>query len=327
MFIRLFKTTQPLALVILGIISAIMWFISWGLHFRVHPPDGMPLYDLVFYLLRNFPGWVLALTGFLLTTSQAIQLNHVLNKHDILYKQSWLPALLYVVLGGMIPAFLGFHPLLFVNSIFLLAIDKMISLYKNPSPLSLAFDSAMLFSIAALFYLPAVVFFIFYGIGMLILRPINWRETVAGFIGLALPFLFAFLYYFLNDRMQVFYERIFLSGITTSLSLTQLSAGPFLYSAVFVVLLLVLSIVKLQGNYYKNVTKARLVQQMILMSIPFGLFTVIISKDSDLSRYMILLIPFSVYIGYYFLSANRKFIAELTFIALLVAWGLNNFLF
>lgn len=327
MFVRIFKTTQPLPLVLLALVSGAMWFISWVFHFRVHPADGMPLYDLFYYLLRNLPGWSLALTGFLLVTSQAIHFNYLLNKHDILYKQSWLPALLYVILGGLIPAFLGFHPVLFVNSVFILALERIISLYKNPSPLSLAFDSALLFSIAALFYLPCAVFFVFYGIAMLILRPFNWREAVAGMLGLIIPFLFALLYYFMNDQLDTFTDRLFHTGIATDFTLAHLSAGPFLYSAVFVILLLVMSVIRLQGNYYKNVTKARLVQQMMLMFIPFGLFTVVISRDTDMWRYMILLIPFSMYLGYYFLSAGKKILAELVFILLLVAWGLNYFWF
>jgi hypothetical protein len=327
MFIRIFRTTQPLPLLVLGLISAVLWTISWIFTFRVHPSDGMPLYDLTCYLLFQLPGWTLALTGFLLTTSQAIHLNHVLNKHDILYKSSWLPALLYVVLGGLFPAFLGFHPLLFVNTIFIFALDKLITLYKHSSPLPLAFDSALLFSIAALFYLPVVAFFIFYVIAILILRPLNWQDATAGITGLFLPFFFAFLYYFLTDRLMPFYERIFLSGITTSLTTEHLSTGPFLYSVLFVLILLVLSIMRLQGNYYKNVTKARLVQQMLMMFIPFGLLTVIISKNDDLSRYMILVIPFSVYLGYYFLSASKKILAELTFLALLIALGVNYYLF
>lgn len=327
MFIRLFKTTQPIPLVVLTILSAAMWFISWTFHFRVHPPDGMPLYDLVFYVLRTLPGWVLSFTGFLLVTSQAIHLNYLLNKHEILYRQSWLPALLYVTLGGLFPAFLGFHPVLFVNTIFILALERIITLYKNPSPLSLAFDCALLFSIAALFYLPAAVFFLFFGISMLLIRSFNWREAVSGTLGLLIPILFAFLYYFMTDRLQQFYERIFSAGIATDFTLTRLSAGPFLYSAVFVVLLLIMAVVRLQGNYYKNVTKARLVQQMMLLFIPFGLFTVIISRDTDLWRYMILLIPFSMYLGYFFLSTSRKLVAEIIFLLLLAALGANYFWF
>lgn len=327
MFVRIFKTTQPLPLILLGIISGFMWLISWMFHFRVQPPDGMPLYDLIYYLLRALPGWTMALTGFLLITSQAIHLNYILNKHEILFRQSWLPALLYVILGGLFPVFLGFHPILFVNSILILALDRIISLYKNPSPLSLAFDSALLFSLAALIYLPTSFFFIFYGIAILIIRPINWREAVAGMLGLAIPIVFAMLYYFLNNELDDFYERVFHSGIAQDFSLTNLSAGHFLYSAVYVLILLLMSIVKLQSNYYKNVTKARLVQQMLLLFIPFGILTVIISRDTDLWRYMMLLIPFSVYLGYYFLSANRKIITELLFLLLLAAWVANYFWF
>ena len=123
MLIRIFRSTQLLPLILLAILSGTMWMVSKSDSYRVVEANGMPLYDLVVAVLGNLPIWAGPLIGFVLTFSQAIHLNLVLNKHEVLYKNSWLPALLYVVLIGILPPLLWFHPLLFVNSI-LIFVDR-----------------------------------------------------------------------------------------------------------------------------------------------------------------------------------------------------------
>lgn len=324
MLIRIFKTTQLIPLFLLAFISALIWFFSWKIYgFSVRQADGMPLYDLSGYLFLHLPVPVLVMTGWILTTTQAIHLNLILNKHEILYKQSLVPSLIYVVLAGFIPSFLSFHPVLFVNSILIFAIDKLFSLYKSQSPLSPAFDASLLFAIAALFYLPAIVFFGLYIISVLILRPLSWREATVGLLGFCIPFFLAFTYYFLNDKLDLFYNRIFFSGFNKVISITHFTVGKYIYSAGFVVLILILSILRLQGNYYKNVTKSRLGQQVLLLMIPAGLIVVFVAVEESLYRYAILTIPLSVYLGYYFISGKRQLFAEIVFTLLLAALIIN----
>lgn len=303
-----------------------MWTISKSVSYRVVDPNGMPLYDLTIKLLHFLPAWFGLLLGFILVTSQAIHLNLILNKHEILYKQSWLPALMYVVLAGLLPPFLWIHPLLFVNSILIFVVDRIFSLYKSDRPLSLAFDAAFLLSMSALFYLPAVVLFLFYFLGIIILRPFSWREWVVGLMGLFLPFFLAFLYYFLNDELKSFYERIFISGIKRQIDLTHFFNVEYSLSIVLVGVLFVLSLLKLQTNYFKNVSKARLIQQLLVLLIPICLLSVLVSRDELLFRFNTLALPLSVYLSYYFLSGKKIWLMELMFLLLLGGWAYNYFI-
>jgi hypothetical protein len=325
MLIRAFKSTQFFPLILLVVFSAAMWMISISVSYKVVEPNGMPLYDLMVTLLANLPQWAGPIIGFLLLTTQAIHLNIVLNKHDVLYKDSWLPSLLYVVLAGLLPPFLWFHPLLFVNSILIFVLDRIFGLYKNNGPMSLAFDSAFLLSLSALFYLPAVVLFVFYFLGMLMLRPFSWREWIVGLMGLFLPFFFAFLYFFLKDELLLFYERVFVSGIKRQIDLTHFFAVEYTMSIVLVGILFMLSMLKLQVNYFKNVTKSRLIQQLLVLMIPVCLLSVLVSRDELLVRFNTLAIPLSVYLAYYFLSGKKNWLMEVMFLLLLLSWSYNYF--
>lgn len=326
MLISAFRSTRFFPLVLLVVIAAAMWIASLSAGYRVVESNGMPLYDVVLAFLQLLPAWAGPLIGFLLTTSQAIHLNLVLNKHEVLFRDSWLPALLYVVLSGLLPPFLWFHPLLLVNSILIFVLDRIFSLYKNGAPMSLTFDSAFLLSLAALFYLPAVALFIFYFIGIIMLRPFSWREWMVGLLGLLFPFFFAFLYYFLNDALQLFYERVFVSGIKRQIDLQHLFAIEYSASILLVGVLFLLSLLKLQVNYFKNVTKSRLIQQLLVLMIPVCFLSVLVSRDESLFRFSTLSVPLAVYLAYYFLSGKKRWLMEVIFLLLLLCWCYNYFM-
>ena len=325
MLIRSFRTTQIFPLVILVILSGSMWFVSKSGTYEIVAANGMPLYDLIVRALTFIPPLLSVFLAFLLFTSQAIHINHIINKHEVLYKQSWLPALMFIIITGLFPPFLWIHPILFVNSLLIFVFDKLFSLYKHPTPLALAFDGAFLLSLSALFYLPTIFLFLFYFLCILILRPFSWRLWAVSIMGLLLPFFFAFFYYFWNNELMSFYERVFVSGIKRQIDLAHIFNVKYILSVVIVGVLFILSLLKLQTNYFKNVTKSRLIQQLLVLLIPIGILSVLFSRDESLYRYSIIVLPVSIYLAYYFLSGKKRWVMELMFLLLCAGWIYNYF--
>lgn len=325
MLIRSFRTTQIFPLVILVVLSATMWFVSKSGTYEIVAANGMPLYDLIVKALTFIPPVLSVFLAFLLFTSQALHINHVINKHEVLYKQSWLPALMFIIIAGLFPPFLWIHPILFVNSLLIFVFDKLFSLYKHPTPLALAFDGAFLLSLSALFYLPTIFLFLFYILCIIILRPFSWRLWSVSFMGLLLPFFFAFFYYFWNNELMSFYEWVFVSGIKRQIDLTHIFNVKYILSVVIVGILFILSLLKLQTNYFKNVTKSRLIQQLLVLLIPIGILSVLFSRDESLYRYSIIVLPLSIYLAYYFLSGKKRWVMELMFLILCAGWIYNYF--
>lgn len=323
--LRLFKTHQIYPVIPLGIMAIVMWFLSWGSHFNILTTNGMPLYDLVYRLVSPGGPRAFAVLGFLLFLSQAIHLNFIVNKHEILYKNTWLPALSYLLIGSIFPQFLWFHPILFVNSLTIFAIDKIFSLYKNPSALALAFDSSFLLGLAILFYAPAVLLFVFFALCILLLRPFSWRDWFVGITGFTMPVFFAFLYYFINDRFDEYYNKLFTGSINSHIEFARIYPKEYSISVFFIAVLFVLAIFRLQSNYFKNVTKSRLIQQLLLLFILIGALMVVASPDAQLFRFSILSIPISVYIAYYFLSGKKQWVVESMFVLLIGVWVYNYF--
>lgn len=326
MIIRLLKTNQPAGIPVLVILAAAMWFVSWQQNFEIFPANGMPLYDLIIYLVSGWPKATVALLGLALLLGQAFHLNYILNKHEVLYKQTWLPALMYIMIAGIFPDFLSFHPLLLVNTIILFALDQLFLLYKSSSPLSPDFNSSFLFACASLIYFPVVVFFILHLLGIILLRPFNWREWMVGIIGFVLPFFFAFLWYFMNNMLIGFYDRVFISGINKQPGFSDLFPYQYAFSVIILLVMLVLSLLRLQGNYYKNVTRARIIQQVMMLFTVIAVLSVLVSRNNSLYRYYLLAIPFAVFLAYYFLSGRKGWWMEILFLVLIVCWVYNYFL-
>jgi len=333
MLIRLFRSTQIFPVAVLILVSIAISLISWSLHYSVVAPNGMPLYDLFsgFFVKPGAPAVakssiLSAILVFVLVTTQALHLNFVLNKHEVFFKQSWLPSLIYLIIASIIPQFIWFSPLLFVNSILIFALDKIFGLYKNTGALALAFDSAFLLSLSALFYLPAIVFVFVYVISILILRPFSWRDWLAGIMGFTLPFFFAFLYYFLTDKLNEFYDKVFVSGINKTIALQHLFTYQYTFSLFWIAVLFCLALFRLQKNYFKNVTKSRLTQQILLILIPVGVIMILVSREQSIYRFGILAVPFSAYVSYYFLSGKKMWLLEIMLLVLVGGWVYNYFM-
>ena len=144
-------------------------------------------------------------------------------------------------------------------------------------------------------------------------------------MGLLLPFFFAFFYYFWNNELMSFYEWVFVSGIKRQIDLTHIFNVKYILSVVIVGIIFILSLLKLQTNYFKNVTKSRLIQQLLVLLIPIGILSVLFSRDESLYRYSIIVLPVSIYLAYYFLSGKKRWVMELMFLILCAGWIYNYF--
>ena len=323
MLTRLFRSNQMSALVVLGIIAMAMGWVSYSFHFRIVPTNNTPFYNVVLKLYNGLPVSAYFVTVMILVITQALHFNWILNKHEVLYKASWMPALIYLLICTILPPFFWFHPLIFANSILLFALDKLFYLYKNEHPLGFEFDSAFLMALAALFYFPLIVFILFYFVSILFLRPFSWRDWIVGLLGFMLPFFFAFVYYFWNNMLLTFYERVFISGIKKQIELQSVFLHGYTFTLVLVAIISGLSINRLRANFYKNVSKTRLNQQVIIFYLVCAVLSILVSNEDLLYRFCILALPLSIFVAYYLLSGKKILWAELVLVIFMGSWVFN----
>src|SRR5688500_17263943 len=95
--IRFFKSSQPATLVIIPFVVMVLWMQT---AFRIMPvtdENSMPLWQPLSAFFSVFPSWLNYLFMVTMISLQAIYFNVLLNKHEVLYRNSFLPALMFAL--------------------------------------------------------------------------------------------------------------------------------------------------------------------------------------------------------------------------------------
>jgi hypothetical protein len=324
MIIRIFKESHPVSFIVAPVFVLLFLLVSWQGAGEYIVRNPMPLYDLVVASFSGLPEWISGLVVFLILVSQVFHLNHVIGKHEVLYKNSYLPALIYMILIVMIPQFMALHPVLLVNSILIFILDKLFRLYKNPVTLPLIFDLFFLGGVATLIYLPAIALFVLYVIAILILKPFSWRDWPVGLTGFLLPFFFAFLYFFWVDALPELQNRFMLDDISQYWDPEGMMLRGYRITIGLVAVIILLSIIRIRQNFYKNSNRVRSYQQVIFLFLMVGLLTLAVTGSASVYRFAIVTIPVSIMVSYYFLSSKKSWWSELVFWVMIATLILNH---
>lgn len=308
--IKYFRSLQPANHFLVAFIVMLLWMFSFKTF--PHGQFNMPLYQLLIDGLLKLPMWFTAILSISLAIAQTLLLNHVLNKHEVLYKSSYLPGLLYAILLAFNKDVTMLHPVLCFNFIFIFILDKLLQLFKNPEPVASVFDCGLLIGISSLFYLPSIIYYLFFLVGIIVIRTFNAREFIISLIGFLLPFFFYATYLYWYDGLLPF-AKTFLSHFGNFKLIYAFKVTPQLFFfSIFTGILLVWSMLQMRGNYFKNAIKTRLSQQLMFILLIFGMLTLFIVKDIELYHFTVLAAPVAAFTGYYFLSATRRaWIAEI----------------
>ncbi len=300
MLIRFFKKNNPSSYILLPLFALVLWLVGF---FSFH--------------------FIATLLAFLLIISEAFLLNYIVNKSEILTKPSFLPALFYIVFMSYDNAMLTLHPFIFSSLFIMLAIYKLASSYQKYTAFSNAFDSGILFSISTLFYFPSVLFLPLLGIGFILFRPFNWREWVISFLGVLLPYIFVFSYYFWNDIPGNWWD--IKVPFPHLLEQPELAPSKSSYFMLGISLLIVLfSFGKLFTGFGGASQKNKKGILLLLWFSAFALLSVFIAVKVSIHSFSALAIPASVFCANYFLKIKKEWWGELLFLLLLTSIFINH---
>jgi len=327
MIIRIFRESQPASYVIVPVFILIFLTLSWRGPGDYVVQNPMPLYDLVLSFVSGIPEWVTGFFVWAILVSQVFHLNYIIGKHEVLYRNSYLPALLFTIFSVMLPQFMSFHPVLLVNSILIFIFDKLFKIYKNPSPLPMVFDACFLIGVATLIYLPSISLILLFAASVLLLKTFSWRDWPIGFIGLCLPFLFVVLYYFWIDGIDELKTKFFLNDISRLIDTGGFTLQGYRITLGVISVLTLLTLFRISQNFYKNTTRIRNFQQVIFIFLVVALLSLVVTGSSAIYRFSILTIPLSTMVSYYFLAGKKAWVNEVLFWILIATVVINHLQF
>ena len=236
-------------------------------------------------------------------------------KFAFIKERTFLPVYVFLFIVYAIPEFHVVQPIFFSAIFILISIRSLFNSFEKRSAITNAFDAGIFIGIAGLFYFYLNILVVIVPISLFILKnKITWREIIAPIIGLLIPWLFIFTYYYVWKDISQLIELISNSFIKHDATLVK-KITVQTYIVYLLIITFISSIFILMRYGEKNISTRRFFKILafyfggtfLLLSIPSVSFEIIV----------ILAIPLTYLITNYLIFMRRKFWAEL-FMTLLV---------
>ena len=247
---------------------------------------------------------------------QAILINTLVNYYNLLGRSTFLPALMYIVISGLFTPFLVLSAPLICNFLLIWMLHKLLGLYKGDDAKSTAYDVGMIVAVGSLIYLPFIYFFLAVWIALIIFKPFDWREWVSGIIGYGTIFFFLAVFYYLNDRLGLFYT--IWRPLTTKFP-DRINIDYYNYLILVPVLvILLLGFLKIRQNFFRGYVQIRKSFQLLFCVFIIAGLSFYVKAEFQLSHFLLCAIPAAVFFSYYFLYAGVRWFYESLFVLLLI---------
>ena len=316
--IQQFRTSNPLNILLLAVIASLLRVIFL---YNLTPELSQPFEELFVRLLvpQMYHPIIdislnVGLAG-LVVFVQALLLNRIVNTHNLLNKQTYLPALFFIVACSVLSPFLTLSIPLLCNFLLLYIFNKLLLSYKSLDAISVFFDIGLVIGLATILHFPLICLLLFTWCCLIILRPFYWREWISSLIAFLLVMFFLAVYYFYNDKLNYFLSiwRPFESPLKlfVTIKFNQYLVLLPIVAALF------LGLLSLRVNFYKSFVMVRKGFLVLLLLSIVIVFSYYLSLDFAITHFILLAAPACVLMAYYFLYAKRKWIYETLFFTIL----------
>jgi hypothetical protein len=321
--LNLFRQNTFLATLLMVVVALLL---KIPVLLSLHPYEFIqtaPLANTVLSYIHSFPNYVFLsyLIAFLFLIIQAISINFIVIQHGILYKDTLLPGLFFIVLNSLYPEQAELSPQLISNTFIILMFQRLCFLYESPNPLLIVLDAGMYLGTALLFNYDVAIFLPYILISVIVFTSFNFRYLILSIIGICIPLYFAGIVFYMNNQWDQVISFTLQSFQRTLL--TSVIGDYYLFVPLVLILPIVfISSINLQLNFFRNKVKTRRILQSVALMFIFGALGLVIENTNFIYALFYLSVPLCIVIAYYFISPAKTWFKELLFLALI---GLSLF--
>lgn len=312
--LSLFRTNQVVANILLVLYAFIIRLASFLVPPQPTDSGGNVLFESLFHWVAP-QSKTTAILSLLLVCFQALLVNIILSRHRMANELTLLPGMFYVFLASCFPDFLYLSPALVATTFYLLALSEMFDTYKNYSAAGKIFNIGLWMGIASLFYSSMLVYLLLAIIGLRSLRAFRFREQLILLGGFIAPYFLTFVYFFINDKQQFFWQKQFAEGF----SLFDFEFHWNWYGYVklgFFTFLILMAVVNFNGNMLKKNIQVQKNITILYWGIIIALLAMLIQADVSLNHLFLLVPSLAIFLSFSFLKLHRS-LAEVFHLLLL----------
>ena len=316
--INFFRTLNPLNLFLLILVALVLRIgvfveLPASLNFEFIEPFAKLLLPIP--LENSFTSEENILIAMVITVIQAVLFNRVINKHNLLGKPSFLPALMYVTASCLLVPFLVLSPALICNFLLIWMIDRFLGIYKQGHAMSVMYDCGIIIGIGTIIYFPFIAMLLTLWICLLIFRAFSWREWVAGLLGFATVFFFIGVFYYWNDSLTKFYN-IWLP--LTSPFPTKFNIKIYDYLVLIpIVPIVILAVYHLREKFFRSFVQVRKSFQLLFFIFLVAVVSFYLKSDHPIYHFLLCIPAGAVLMAYYFLNASKRWFYEGLYVVLI----------
>ena len=288
--IALFKQKSPANVAVLLIFGLLL-----KLPIFVYPKaivatnnDGR-LYQWLITALPANNSLLFSIISFILLYTQALMLNYMVNEYRMISKQTYLPAMAYMLITSLLPEWNYLSSPMLANTFIICMFIYLFSLYNAARARAQVYNIGLIAGISSYIFFPSTGFVICVLLGLMILKPFRFNEMVLFILGWTTPYYFHGIYLFLTDKLSFanFFPHI-------SVNIPNIKSSIWLAAST-----LLLTLPFLLGGYYvqthirKMLIQVRKNWSILLLYLLLAFFVPFINSDSSFYTWILVAAPFA----------------------------------
>jgi hypothetical protein len=202
MLLRILKSNTLFSPLLIPVIGILFWMHSFQtpMVLDIKTANGaMPLYDLIFKVLEQQAFWQI-FAAFCLILTNSFFIAQLGSSFIFLKKRSFLPGILYLIIVSSVSDLHAFLPVHLATLLVLISLYFIFATYHKQVDITYAFNASFFLALSSLVYFPVIMLFPLVWISIFVLQKNdNWRLLVIPVLGFGMPWLFMWVFFFLND--------------------------------------------------------------------------------------------------------------------------------
>lgn len=309
---------------------SVFWLILLSIvihgHFVVAPPQVVvnnndALMKELLSPLSTLPGLALALLYHAIVIVQALRISAVLNNLRMFPKVYFIPALCYLLLTSLFPAWNNITPELLINFIIIWLFALLARLYSSSQSKPLIFNIGLLVGALGFVYSPSLFLLPVCFIALTLLRAFRFNEWMILLLGILTPAYLLASVLFLNDKLPSFLQALphfqphkIILQKQTSLLIAIAAAG----------LLVIWGIAAWQSNTGRMIIQTRRCWSVLFVMFLFSIPLLFLLKGEDTTVLLLGMIPAAALSSNAFVYAKNEWLQTIVFWLLIAVVIFNN---
>lgn len=271
----------------------------------------MPLYGILIKFIGN-NHFLRVIFSFSLVAIMAFILTNFNTTNFFINERTYLPALIYILIGGILPQCQLMNPVLPASLFLMLAIIRLMDGYRITGIAYCFFDAGFLISTGSLFYANLIWFGLLLIIGIILLRTGSLGEIGISILGLITPYLITFGMYYVLGEDLVSLLSLVISNLLERSEAYVISRLEII-TLIFTGIMVVISLIYLFMLMNTKKIKSRKTFFLLIWTFLISLGICIVLPSATTGMIWLISIPSSYFMTHFFVFVKKKLIPEIFF--------------